>query len=201
MKGMNTKNPTSPNYVLYMWTGVYITSTYLYKCVKGITYTDAFWYRYLNFDQVIFVMLCKYNFWSVHIDLQIYSKWLKVANQMGVVVVLFLLVKILQEHLTTHSPPVLFFFFFWVKISLCILIPLFMPGSDHSGSSSWDDCGRCSLTSCVWACFRIGFPQNALIAAWSAHSNFTGSRMYACLGVTCHLHFCQNGRGLYVPLR
>ena len=30
----------------------------------------------------------------------------------------------------------------------------------------------------------------------SAHSDFIGSRMYACLAVTCHLHFWQNDRGL-----
>ena len=37
----------------------------------------------------------------------------------------------------------LFFFnFFWVDISSRALIPLFRPGSAHSGSVSWDDCGR-----------------------------------------------------------
>ena len=30
----------------------------------------------------------------------------------------------------------------------------------------------------------------------SAHSDFVGSRVYACLGVTCHLHFWQNDQGL-----
>ena len=29
-----------------------------------------------------------------------------------------------------------------------------------------------------------------------AHSDFVGSRVYACLGVPCHLHFWQNDRGL-----
>ena len=32
--------------------------------------------------------------------------------------------------------------------------------------------------------------------AWSAHSDCVGSWMYACLGVTCHLPFLQNDRGL-----
>ena len=32
------------------------------------------------------------------------------------------------------------FFFFKVEISLCTLIPLFRPGSVHSGSASWDEC-------------------------------------------------------------
>ena len=35
-----------------------------------------------------------------------------------------------------------FFFFFEVEISSCKLIPLFIPGPVHSGSVSWDDCGR-----------------------------------------------------------
>ena len=29
-----------------------------------------------------------------------------------------------------------------VEISLYTLIPLYMPGSVHSGSASWDDCGQ-----------------------------------------------------------
>ena len=29
-----------------------------------------------------------------------------------------------------------------------------------------------------------------------AHSDFVGSRVYACLGVHCHLHFRQNDRDL-----
>ena len=33
------------------------------------------------------------------------------------------------------------FFFFKVEISLRTLIPLFMPGSVHGGSVSWDNCG------------------------------------------------------------
>ena len=32
--------------------------------------------------------------------------------------------------------------------------------------------------------------------AESAHSGFVESRVYACLGVTCHLHFWQNDWGL-----
>ena len=32
--------------------------------------------------------------------------------------------------------------FFYMEISSSTLIPLFMPGSVHSSSASWDDCGR-----------------------------------------------------------
>ena len=41
-----------------------------------------------------------------------------------------------------HSPSAPFFFFSKVDISLHTLIQLFRPGSVHSGSASWDDCGR-----------------------------------------------------------
>ena len=40
------------------------------------------------------------------------------------------------------------------------------------------------------------FPHSAWTAASSAHSDFDGSRVYACLSVTCRLHFWQNDRGL-----
>ena len=44
--------------------------------------------------------------------------------------------------------------------------------------------------------FPDRFPHYAWTAAWSAHSNFVGSKVYACLGVTCHLRFWQNDGGL-----
>ena len=43
--------------------------------------------------------------------------------------------------------------------------------------------------------FADRFPNYARTAALSAHSDFVGSRVYACLGMTCHLHFLQNDRG------
>ena len=47
-----------------------------------------------------------------------------------------------------------------------------------------------SLTSCIWVHFPGRFPHHAW-TAWSAHSNFVGSRMYTCLGVTCLCTFCR----------
>ena len=44
--------------------------------------------------------------------------------------------------------------------------------------------------------FPDRFPHYACTAAKSAHSDFSGSRVYASLVVTCHLHFWQNDRGL-----
>lgn len=41
-----------------------------------------------------------------------------------------------------HSQPAPPIFFGYVKISLYLLIPLFMAGSVHSGSMSWEDWGQ-----------------------------------------------------------
>ena len=68
------------------------------------------------------------------------------------------------------SFPACIFFFFLVEISSCTFIPLFRL---H---------GR--------------FPHQAWTAAQLAYSDFTGSKVYACLGVSCHLHFWQNDQGL-----
>ena len=40
------------------------------------------------------------------------------------------------------------------------------------------------------------FPHYAWTEAQSAPFDFNRSKEYACLGVTCHLHFWQNDRGL-----
>ena len=37
--------------------------------------------------------------------------------------------------------------------------------------------------------FPDRFPHSAWTAVQSTHSDFVESRLYACLGVTCHLHF------------
>ena len=44
--------------------------------------------------------------------------------------------------------------------------------------------------------FPDRFPHYAWTAALSAHSDFVGSRVYACLGVNSDVHFWQNHRGL-----
>ena len=86
--------------------------------------------------------------------------------------------------------------FFYGEISSRTLIPHFMPGSVHSGSAGWDDCGRMIPDKLRVSSFPNWFPHYAWTAAWSAHSDFVGSRVYACFGVTFHLHFWQNDRGL-----
>ena len=55
----------------------------------------------------------------------------------------FLIARIFWGRLSDSFPTYAFFsFFLKVEISLFTLIPLFMPQSVHSGSASWDDCGR-----------------------------------------------------------
>ena len=87
-----------------------------------------------------------------------------------------------------HSLPAVFFFFFRVEVSSRTPVPLFRPGSVHSSSASWDDCGRefsdkLRVRSFSWLCldsivsqfrlrwvkgvgvFRCNLPL-ALLAKW-----------------------------------
>ena len=53
------------------------------------------------------------------------------------------------------------FFFFWVEISSRTLVPLFMTGSVHCGSASWDDCGRMFPDKLRVSSFPDRFPHYA----------------------------------------
>ena len=86
--------------------------------------------------------------------------------------------------------------FFKVEISLRTLIPLVRPGSAHSGSASWGRYNRVFPDELRVSSFPDRFPHSAWTAAYSVYSDFDGSRVYACLGVTCHLRFWSNDRGL-----
>ena len=89
-----------------------------------------------------------------------------------------------------------FVVFFKVEIRSRTLIPFFPLGSVHSGSASWDNCGRVFPEELRVSSSPDRFRHDAWTAQQSAHSDFFGSRVYASLGVTCHLHFWQNERGL-----
>ena len=67
-------------------------------------------------------------------------------------------------------------------------------GSVHSGSVS-QGADVQSMTSCMLTSFPAGLPHDTWTAK-SAHSHFVGSKVLACLPVTCHLHFWQNDWGL-----
>ena len=56
-------------------------------------------------------------------------------------------------------------FFFKVEISSCTLIPLFMPGTVHSGSASRDDCGSVFRDELHVSSFPAKFPHYAWTAA------------------------------------
>ena len=64
-------------------------------------------------------------------------------------------------------PACAFFFssFFEVEISSRTLIPLFMPGSVHSDSASWDDCTRMFPDKLRVSSFPDRFPHYAWTAA------------------------------------
>ena len=75
------------------------------------------------------------------------------------------------EGIFNHSfPPPLHFFsffiiFFEVKISLHTLFPLFMPGSEHGSSASWDDCGWMFPDKLWMSAFLDRFPKYAWTVA------------------------------------
>ena len=71
-----------------------------------------------------------------------------------------------------------------------------MPVSVHSGSVSWDKCGRVFPDKLHVSSFLDRFPHYVWTAVWSAHSVFIESQVYVCLHVTCHLHFQQDDQGL-----
>ena len=66
------------------------------------------------------------------------SHWInkiRISRKM-VVVASFPRARVLGECLTNHSPPALFLKYVYVAISSRTLIPLFRPGSVHSGTAS-----------------------------------------------------------------
>ena len=94
------------------------------------------------------------------------------------------LARILGECSTTCFKPASFFFFFEVEISSLTLIPLYRPGSVHSGSASSDDCGRVFPDKLRVSSVPDTLLHYALTATESAHSDFVGSKVYACIDVT-----------------
>ena len=112
------------------------------------------------------------------------------------------LARILGECRTIHSPPVLFSFFFsffFLKWRLARALYFHALGQDQSTVAQLAETtvAECSLTSCMWARSRIGshtMPEQP-------HSQPTptslGQGVYACLGITCHLHFLAEWPGSF----
>ena len=72
-----------------------------------------------------------------------------------------------EREMFVHSFPACAFrfCFFEVEISSRTLIPLFAPGSVHSGSASWDDGGRMFPDKLRVSSFPDKFPHYAWTAA------------------------------------
>ena len=105
-----------------------------------------------------------------------------------VVVVLSSLARRWGKCLTIHSPPPLF----KKKKKKNYVV----PGSVHSGLVNWDDYGRMFNDKLRVSSLLHRYLHYAWTAAWSALSYFVGSRVYAYIGATCHLHLWQNDQGL-----
>ena len=69
--------------------------------------------------------------------------------------------------LENSFPACAFFFFFFLKVEISsrTLIPLFRPGSFHSGSASSDDCDRLFPEELRVSSFPDGLPHYAWTAA------------------------------------
>ena len=81
------------------------------------------------------------------------------------------------DHLFPACPPP--FFFKWRLARTC-QFHFFMPGSVHSGSGSWDDCGWAFPDELRVSSFPERFPNYACSVASSAYSDFIGSRVFRC---------------------
>ena len=66
---------------------------------------------------------------------------------------------------TSHLRFFCFLFVLEVEISSRTLIPLFLPGPVHSGSASWDDCGRRFPDKLHMSLFPHRFPHCAWTVA------------------------------------
>ena len=126
------------------------------------------------------------------------DRWRSAENM----VVFFLAVRILGEGSAIHSPPV--WECVWVCVGVCVCVCVCLSGDQFAHNNStlyarigtpWLSEQRRLRTSCMWARFPDRFPHYVW-TAWSTYSDFVGSRVYACLSVTCYWHFWQNDRGL-----
>ena len=61
------------------------------------------------------------------------------------------------------------YFFFKVEISSCTLIPIFRPGSVHSGSATWDNCDQVFLDKLGVSSFLIG--SHTMPGQWHSQPN------------------------------
>ena len=111
---------------------------------------------------------CAQDFVSVTVSLYRYTH----GGGVVVVVVFSSLARIFGKCSTIRSPPALFSLRGWglgcgakMEISSRAPISLFMAGSVHGGSASWDDCGRMFLDELRVSSFPDRFPHYAWTVA------------------------------------
>ena len=97
---------------------------------------------------------------------------------------------------TNHSRLRLFFFFFfkWRQFARTISTLLGQRWV-HSGSASWDDCGRAFPDDLCVGPFCWWVPTLSLNNMVSPLRFSLDQRLYACLAVAYHLYVWQNERG------
>ena len=112
----------------------------------------------------------------------------------GKVVAFSSLARILGKCSKIHSLPALSSSFFKVEIRLHTLIPLFRPGSVHSGSASGDDHGWVLRNDLPVSSFTDKFQH----FAWSVISPLwlQWVKGVCVFRLTSHLYFWQNDQGL-----
>ena len=94
---------------------------------------------------------------------------------------LFHSVREFWENVRQFIPRLRFLKFFLIKVEISsrTLIPLFMPGSVHSGSASWDDCDRMFPDELRVSSFPDSFSHYAWTAAWTKVTRQHWPRKYS----------------------
>ena len=102
------------------------------------------------------------------------------------------------ENVRRFIPHLHFFSSFFLKWRLAGADLFYSLGQDQStvAQQAETTMTKCSLMSCMWARFLIG--SHTMPGQWHSQPTPTSldKKVYACLGVTCHLQFWQNGQGL-----
>ena len=101
--------------------------------------------------------------WTVTDCIQVASTLVPPVCNWLTFIALSLLAKILGERLIIHSP--LRFFFFW---SADQIVQFHSLCQDQSTVAQWAETtlAKCSLTSCLWAHFQIGFQSGIVSPPW-----------------------------------
>ena len=110
-----------------------------------------------------------------------------------VVVTLSSFARIFGRMLYHSFPACAFFFFFKWRSARAHKFHSLCQHQSTMAQRAETTVAECSLTSCVWIRFRIGFRT----MPWQRHSQTIPTSLdKSFMRVTCHLHFWQKDRGL-----